>query len=114
MSSSDTCIFCKIVAGTISSPRVYEDSQFICIRDIQPQAKTHLLLIPKVHLPSLVEANANLMGPMMELAVKIAHEQGLLPQGFRTVINTGEGGGQTVFHLHVHLLGGGNLRGEFA
>ncbi len=110
------CIFCKIIAGEIPSPRVYEDDSFICIRDIQPQAKTHLLLIPKMHLASLADAfpesgtsHSDLMGKMMEVAVRVARENQLLPHGFRSVINTGEGGGQSVHHLHLHILAGSLL-----
>ncbi len=112
MSSID-CIFCKIITGLIPSPRIFEDDQFICIRDIQPQAKIHLLLIPKHHVASLDEAfptqgvsYSTMLARMMELSVQIARENHLLPPGYRSVINTGKGGGQTVFHLHLHLLSG--------
>jgi histidine triad (HIT) family protein len=107
------CLFCKIIAGSIPSPRVYEDDKFICIRDIRPQAKVHLLVIPKEHVASLDTtypldgaSHGDLVGELFETGVKIAREQKLLPAGFRSVINTNEGGGQTVFHLHLHLLGG--------
>ena len=118
---AEECIFCEIVEGKIPSPRVYEDDQFICIKDIQPQAKIHLLLIPKKHFRSLAEAfpqqgeqQTALVGKMMEVSAKIAWQEKLLPAGYRTVINTGEGGGQTVGHLHMHLLGGGYLHAHFA
>lgn len=114
------CIFCKIVGGTIPSPRVYEDDLFICIRDIQPQAKTHLLIVTKEHIVSLEEllpakgpARSDIVGKMFEAAAHIARQQGLTA-GYRTVINTGQEGGQTVFHLHMHLLGGPGIRGTFA
>ena len=122
---SADCIFCKIIAGVIPSPRVYEDEGFICIRDIQPQAKVHLLVIPKEHFDSMeevykvaIDANGNkkseiLLGKMMGIAVLVARETGLLPAGFRSVINTGVGGGQSVFHLHLHVLGGA-LKDTFA
>lgn len=107
------CIFCKIVTGSIPAPRIYEDAEFICIRDIQPHAKTHLLVIPKTHIASLVEvfpetgfSNAQMVGRMFEVGTKVAREQGLVERGFRAVINTGKDGGQTVFHLHLHILGG--------
>lgn len=105
------CIFCKIIQGEIPSPRVYEDADFICIRDIRPQAKTHLLVIPKAHLPTLEQGadDPELMGKFLATTTKIAREQGLLPAGFRSVINTGVAGGQTVFHLHLHILGGETL-----
>jgi histidine triad (HIT) family protein len=106
------CLFCKIVAGEIPSPRVHEDEHVICIRDIHPQARTHLLVLPKEHVASLDEAfpengpsKAALLGAMMKSVTEIARKQGLLPGGFRTVINTGKDGGQTVFHLHLHILG---------
>src|SRR4051812_42581006 len=115
MSKAD-CLFCKIVAGSIPSPRVYEDERFICIRDIRPQAPVHLLLLPKEHVESLETAfpasgpqRTELLGQLFEAAGRVAREQKLLPTGYRSVINTGEGGGQTVFHLHLHLLGGERL-----
>ena len=115
MSSGD-CLFCKIVSGSIPSNRLYEDSEFICIRDIRPQSKIHLLVLPKEHVVSLDNAfpaegpsKAALVGRLMEVGTKIARQNGLLPAGFRAVINTGLDGGQTVFHLHLHLLGGGLL-----
>ena len=118
---SSSCIFCKIVAGQIPSPRVYEDADFIAIRDIQPQAKTHLLVLPKMHVSSLDEAFPGggaqapvpALGRLLEVSTQIARSQGLLPGGFRSVINTGVNGGQTVFHLHLHLLAG-ELGGHFA
>ena len=120
MSEQNSCIFCSIISGKISAPRVYEDSQFICIRDIHPQAKTHLLVIPKQHVASLDEAfpqhsstQVQMLGSLFEVATRIARQEGLLPGGFRSVINTGAQGGQTVFHLHLHLLGGEVLRETF-
>ncbi|MDR3607725.1 MAG: histidine triad nucleotide-binding protein [Oligoflexia bacterium] len=114
---SADCVFCKIVAGTIPSPRLYEDESFIAIRDIQPHAKKHLLVIPKKHLASLNEAfpaqgpgEAELMGKMLEVGVKIARQEGVAESGFRSVINTGKNGTQTVFHIHLHILGGEMLR----
>jgi len=121
MSQVKDCLFCKIIEGSIPSPRVYEDSLFICIRDIQPQAKTHLLVIPKDHVSSLATAfpeggsgRTELIGKMFETASKIAYQEKLLPGGFRAVINTEKNGGQTVFHLHLHLLGGESLSNGFA
>jgi histidine triad (HIT) family protein len=103
---SSDCIFCKIVQNKIPSPRVYEDERFICIRDIQPHAKTHLLVMPKEHVASLDQADKELIGAMFDVGVKIARQEKLVDSGFRSVINTGKNGGQTVFHLHLHLLGG--------
>lgn len=110
------CIFCKIVKGVIPAPRIFEDEGFICIRDIQPQAKTHLLVIPKEHVASLDTAfpesgasKTELVGKLLEAGTKVARQNGLLPGGFRAVVNTGKDGGQTVFHLHLHILGGDAL-----
>lgn len=121
MSESSNCIFCKIIAGTIPSPRVFEDENLIAIRDIQPHAKAHFLIIPKNHIVSLDEAfpvsgptHSELLGSMFRAGTQVAREQGLLPQGFRATINTGEHGGQTVFHLHLHILGGAPLSGNLA
>ncbi|HUP57191.1 MAG TPA: histidine triad nucleotide-binding protein [Bdellovibrionota bacterium] len=109
MNTSADCVFCKIIAGKIPSPRVYEDERFICIRDIRPQAKVHLLVVPREHVVSLETAGSELVGAMFESARKIAFQEKLLPSGFRSVINTGVAGGQTVWHLHLHLLGGETL-----
>ncbi len=105
------CIFCKIVAGDIPADVVYEDDQVFVFKDVNPRADVHLLIIPKQHIVSLAELNksdAALLGHMMTLLPKLAKEQGL-DDGFRTIINTGKGGGQEVFHLHIHLLGGSKL-----
>lgn len=109
----DDCLFCKIVAGDIPSDRVYEDEQVVVFRDIHPKAKVHLLVVPREHIASLEElepANDGLMGHIMRLLPQLARREGL-DNGFRTIINTGRGGGQEVFHLHVHLLGGDDLPG---
>jgi len=108
---SDDCIFCKIVRGEIPSNKVYEDDELFAFHDIRPVAPVHFMLIPKLHLPSLLEADdshAALLGRMLTLAPKLAKQQGL-DNGFRTVINTGAGGGQEVFHLHIHIIGGGHI-----
>jgi histidine triad (HIT) family protein len=105
------CLFCRISRGEIPSRKVYEDEDFFAFHDIHPVAPVHILLIPKLHLVSLAEAeesHAALLGRMMVLVPKIASEQGLA-NGFRTVINTGHGGGQEVMHLHIHVIGGGNI-----
>ena len=105
------CIFCKIVRGEIPCRKVYEDEEFFAFHDINPAAPIHFMLIPKLHLESLAQAEENhamLLGKMLLLAPKLAKEQGL-SNGFRTVINTGKGGGQEVFHLHIHIIGGGNI-----
>jgi histidine triad (HIT) family protein len=103
------CIFCKIVAGEIPSRKVYEDGEFIVFHDIRPIAKVHLLVIPRVHVASLFECESgheSLLGRMLLLAPKLAKEN-CMGDGFRTMINTGPAGGQEVFHLHVHVFGGG-------
>ena len=103
------CIFCKIVEGTIPTKKIHEDDQVIAFEDINPQAPVHLLIIPKQHVTSLAdiqETDAALMGRIMVVATKMARERGLEANGFRVVVNTGREAGQTVFHLHVHVLGG--------
>jgi histidine triad (HIT) family protein len=102
------CLFCKIIAGTIPANRVYEDDFCIGFPDINPQAPTHLLIVPKEHLASLTKADpehTSLVGHLMAAATEIARSQGL-SHGYRIVVNTGDDGGQTVHHLHLHLLGG--------
>lgn len=102
------CIFCRIVAGTIPASRVYEDQHTIAFPDINPQAPTHLLIIPKQHLAShahMMPDDVAMMGHLMAAASEIARTQHL-DRGYRIVINTGDEGGQTVNHLHLHLLGG--------
>ncbi|MCE9632734.1 MAG: histidine triad nucleotide-binding protein [Methylophilales bacterium] len=103
------CIFCKIVAGIIPSKKLYEDEELIAFHDIHPIAPVHFLLVPKLHVASLADCDVShqaLLAKMLLLAPKLAQEQGL-DKGFRTMINTGSGGGQEVFHLHFHVFGGG-------
>jgi len=105
------CLFCKIVAGDLPSAQVYHDDQVVVFKDIQPKAPIHLLIVPREHIISLnelEEKHDKLLGHLFRLLPKIAKEQGL-QSGFRTLINTGIGGGQVIFHLHVHLLGGNTL-----
>ncbi|HEY6446447.1 MAG TPA: histidine triad nucleotide-binding protein [Acidobacteriaceae bacterium] len=102
------CIFCKIVAGGIPAKKVREDEHLLAFHDIDPKAPTHILVIPKKHIASLAHAeaaDAPLLGRMMAAASEIAREQGL-SKGYRVVISTGPEGGQTVDHLHVHVMGG--------
>ncbi len=102
------CLFCKIVAGGIPVRRVYEDELCLCFADINPQAPTHLLLISKRHIVSLAQAvpeHAPLLGHLLAKAAEIARTS-KLDRGYRVVVNTGADGGQTVDHLHLHLLGG--------
>jgi histidine triad (HIT) family protein len=105
------CLFCKIIRGEIPCGKVYEDDEVLSFHDINPVAPVHFMLVPKLHLASLADAedsHSALLGRMLLLAPKLAKEQGL-DAGFRTVINTGRGGGQEVFHLHIHVIGGGNI-----
>lgn len=107
------CLFCRIAAGELPADIVYQDEQVVVFRDIYPKADVHLLLIPREHIPSLNELDAAhdaLVAHMMRLLPRLAREQGLA-DGFRAIINTGPGGGQEIFHLHIHLLGGGRLPG---
>lgn len=107
----ENCIFCKIACGEIPSNKVYEDDEVLAFHDIHPVAPVHFMLIPKLHLASLMEtddSHAGLLGKMLLLAPMLAKQQGL-ENGFRTVINTGKGGGQEVFHLHIHVMGGGHI-----
>jgi len=107
------CLFCKILAGEIPSDKIYEDDKMYVFKDINPKADVHLLAIPRVHVESLNEVNDEhdeIVAHMIKQLPKLAKEQGL-KDGFRTIINTGKGGGQIIFHLHMHLLGGRNLPG---
>lgn len=107
------CIFCKIIAGEIPSSKVYEDELIYVFNDINPKADVHLLIIPKQHiaqLDQLQQQHQSLIAHMMLKLPQLAAAQGL-DNGFRTIINTGPGGGQEVYHLHIHLLGGNNLPG---
>ncbi|HTR68070.1 MAG TPA: histidine triad nucleotide-binding protein, partial [Terriglobales bacterium] len=102
------CLFCRIIAGEIPSKKVYEDEQTFAFEDINPQAPTHILIVPKKHVAGLKEAQAEeaeLIGLCHLAAAEIARERGI-ENGYRTVLNVGPGAGQSVFHLHVHLLGG--------
>ncbi|MGH9452896.1 MAG: histidine triad nucleotide-binding protein [Terriglobia bacterium] len=105
----DHCVFCKIVEGMIPAKIVYQDEQAIAFEDIHPQAPVHLLVIPRKHLASLNEAAAEdeaLLGHLHLIAPRLARERGIDGKGYRTVINNGTWAGQSVFHLHVHVMGG--------
>ena len=110
----ENCIFCKIVNGEIPSPRLYEDDKMIVIKDIEPKAKLHYLCIPKTHfalLKEMDEQKAELVKHCFQVIPKIEKELGL-EEGYRVIINQGVNGGQTVPHLHIHLLGG-EMLGDF-
>jgi histidine triad (HIT) family protein len=106
---SENCLFCKIIAGQIPSTKVYEDEFCVAFNDISPQAPTHILIVPREHFDSLDKAekgHAETLGHLLLTAAEIARQVGFAENGYRVVINTNDDGGQTVFHLHVHLLGG--------
>jgi histidine triad (HIT) family protein len=106
------CVFCKMAAGEIEPDKVYEDEEILAFRDLNPQAPTHVLVIPKRHIATtndLSDAEAALVGRLTLVAKRIAAEEGIAESGYRTVLNCNEGAGQSVFHLHLHLLGGRRL-----
>ncbi|MGZ8270116.1 MAG: histidine triad nucleotide-binding protein [Methylophilus sp.] len=105
---SADCIFCKIVNGSIPANKIYEDDDMVVFHDIKPMAKVHFLLVPKLHIETLkdcTEEHQALLGKMLLMAPKLASEHGLA--GFKTLMNTGREGGQEVFHIHMHVFGGG-------
>lgn len=104
-----TCVFCNIIDDQLPAARLFEDDQLIAIRDLSPQAPTHILIIPKQHLATLNELqdqHAALLGHMMLTAQRLAKQEGIEHSGYRLVLNTLLDAGQTVFHIHLHLLGG--------
>lgn len=106
---TDSCLFCRLVRGDIPSRKVFEDEDVLAFHDIHPAAPVHFLMIPKIHRESLSHCDDRdqpLLGKMLLLAARLAEEQGL--SGFKTIIHTGAEGGQEVFHLHIHVLGGAN------
>ena len=105
----EDCVFCEIVTGDIPAETVYQDDELIAIRDISPMAPTHLLVITKKHIASLnelLEADFSVTGDMAKIASQLAKKEGIAESGYRIVINCGKQGGQSVSHLHMHLLGG--------
>jgi histidine triad (HIT) family protein len=107
--AENDCIFCKIIDGDILSTKVFEDDCCVAFNDLSPQAPTHVLIVPRSHIDSLdtaAESDAAVLGHLLLTAADIARAKGFAPDGYRVVINTNGDGGQTVFHLHVHLLGG--------
>ena len=106
------CLFCGIVAGELPSTKVHEDETLIAIRDIAPRAPTHILLMPRDHIPSAADLTADdgpLLGQLFVAAAEIAAAEGIAEQGYRIVTNVGRWGGQTVDHLHFHLMGGRSM-----
>lgn len=107
------CVFCRIVAGTAPSRKVYEDRYVLAFWDIRPRAKVHLLVIPKQHVASLKELedlSVEARAALLSACVKVAKDQGILDEGFRVITNTGKDASQSVFHLHFHVVGGEKLR----
>jgi len=104
------CLFCKIIKGTIPSDKVYEDGTIYAFKDIHPKAPVHVLVIPKTHIPTLADAkDPTMLGELMTKVNHVANDVLNLEAGYRVVINVREGGGQEVFHLHAHILGGKKL-----
>ncbi len=111
----DDCVFCRIAAGKIPTEFLYQDEDAAAFRDINPAAPTHIIIIPKKHIPSLAdlsEADLPLMGHMVKIANQLAKQAGILERGYRLVVNCGKEGGQVVPHLHIHLLGGRRIADE--
>ena len=111
------CIFCKIVAGAIPCSKVYEDDTVLAFDDIQPMAPVHVIVIPKKHIPTLLDVTAekeHVMDTLMKGVQETAKIKGIAQSGFRAVINCNEEGGQLVFHLHIHVLGGKKLKDALA
>jgi histidine triad (HIT) family protein len=112
MSTTQDCLFCGIVEGRIPAELVREDEETVAFQDINPQAPVHMLVIPRKHLGSLDDAgtdDGSLLGALLAAAQDVARKAGIAESGYRTVINTGDEGGQTVGHLHVHVLGGRSM-----
>ncbi len=107
------CLFCQIVGGGIPTTKLYEDDQVIAFDDINPQARVHVLVIPKRHVISLddtQDSDATLLGRLMVVCAKMARERAIVESGYRVVANIGRGAGQSVFHLHLHVLGGRSFK----
>lgn len=106
---SDDCLFCKIIAGELPSKKAYEDEHVVAFHDINPGAPTHVLICPREHIATLNdlgEDHTDLVGRIFLAAQKIAEQEGISEKGYRTVFNCGAGAGQSVFHIHLHVLGG--------
>ena len=107
------CVFCKMVSGEIATDRVYEDEEVLAFRDIDPQAPTHVLVIPKQHVATLNDLephSVGLIGKIVYAAAQVAKQEGVSAAGYRTVLNCNAQGGQSVFHIHLHLMGGRPMR----
>jgi histidine triad (HIT) family protein len=111
----DDCLFCRMATGAAQVPKVYEDDKVFVIKDIHPRAPTHVMIVPKEHVPTARELgpdNAALLAHMFATATKIAKDLGVSEKGYRLTFNVGDEGGQTIYHLHLHLLGGRRLGPE--
>lgn len=111
--TSKHCLFCRIINKELPAKMVHEDDQVIAFEDINPQAPTHILVVPRKHIHSLNELTSEdvtLLGHLQLVAAQLARRRGIAESGYRTVLNTGRGAGQSIFHVHVHLLGGRGLR----
>jgi histidine triad (HIT) family protein len=109
MAADPDCLFCRIVAGTVPSARVFEDDLVVAFRDIAPRAPTHILIVPRDHIKSaadLTDDDGPMLGRLFSTAAELARREGIADAGYRLVSNVGRWGGQTVDHLHIHLLGG--------
>lgn len=107
--AEQNCIFCQVVVGEIAADVIYTDERALAFRDINPQAPVHALVIPREHMDSLDDASGRdegVLGHLLRVAARVANAEGLSESGYRTVINTGAGAGQSVFHLHLHVIGG--------
>jgi len=110
----DNCLFCKIIAGEIPSDKVYEDDRVYAFRDINPQAPTHVLIVPRKHMANILECDAETAAALTDAVRAIAKQEGIAESGFRVISNCGRDGAQSVGHLHVHLLGGKQLAEKMA
>ena len=113
--TAQDCLFCRMASGEMAVEKLHEDDRCFAIRDINPRAPVHLLIIPRDHIPSVrevEESHGALLGRMMTVANKLAEREGIAERGFRLAFNCGEEGGQTIYHLHLHLLGGRRLGAE--
>lgn len=105
----ENCLFCKIINGDIPADKVFENEKLLAFRDINPQAPTHILIIPKIHISTLNDIeiqHAEVVGELVRTASEIAKKEGIAEDGYRTTFNCNEHGGQTVYHIHLHLMGG--------
>ena len=110
--TDEACVFCRIVAGDLPSRNVHEDADIIAFHDIAPRAPTHILILPRLHIPSaldLTEEHSRVLGRLFQVAAEIARREGIAERGYRLVTNVGMWGGQSVDHLHWHLMGGRSM-----